>query len=249
MGSVARVVVDLQAQLVNTSCVADSVGGVGPEAIEQRFAENLIQMREQLGFSQADLVRRLREAGWTGLHQTTISRIEKGERPVRLGEARAIAQLLGTTTERMLLPTQHTLRAMYLHRGRDRVMQALDRVTSASHEFYRDLRSLGLLAGEYLQEGFKPVDISTLTNTSLKPVSVEDELAMALYIVETADPAQAVARGGGRWQIELEQNSGLTETPASEIALQTLSKALHRVDPLTSPYWTPQPEDPGESTS
>lgn len=51
--------------------------------------------------SQAELVHRLREQGWTNVHPTTISRIENGERPVRLNEAIRIASILKTTPEEM----------------------------------------------------------------------------------------------------------------------------------------------------
>lgn len=52
--------------------------------------------------SQAELVQRLRDRGWVNVHPTTISRIEKGERPVRLSEATRIAQVLGQDLYRMM---------------------------------------------------------------------------------------------------------------------------------------------------
>jgi hypothetical protein len=47
----------------------------------------------------------MNEDGWSAFHQTTVSRIEKGERPVRLGEARGIAQALGRYVGEMILPS------------------------------------------------------------------------------------------------------------------------------------------------
>lgn len=72
-----------------------------PPSPEQRFAENLRAMREALGWNQSELARRLGEAGLDGFHQTTISRVEKGERPIRLGEATVVAQVLGVPVERL----------------------------------------------------------------------------------------------------------------------------------------------------
>lgn len=76
----------------------------GPEIVDAHFATNMERQREAAGFSRADLVRRLREdANWGTVHQTTITRIEKGERPVRLGEAFAIARALGVSFEHLVL--------------------------------------------------------------------------------------------------------------------------------------------------
>ncbi|OAV78100.1 hypothetical protein AYO52_13635 [Dietzia sp. 111N12-1] len=44
----------------------------------------------------------MKERGFDAFHQTTISRVEKGERPVRLGEAVAFADIFGRPLESML---------------------------------------------------------------------------------------------------------------------------------------------------
>lgn len=76
-----------------------------PEVLEEaRFAASVQRLREQAGISQTALARQMSEAGWSGFHQTTISRIEKGVRPVRLGEARALARLLGSSVPTMYSP-------------------------------------------------------------------------------------------------------------------------------------------------
>jgi transcriptional regulator with XRE-family HTH domain len=71
---------------------------------EANFIKNMQILREQRDWSQGELARRMQAEGWTSFHQTTVSRIEKGERPVRLGEARGIAKVLGTITSQMILP-------------------------------------------------------------------------------------------------------------------------------------------------
>lgn len=72
-----------------------------PPGPEERFAANLKRMRESHGWNQSELARRLTDAGLEGFHQTTVSRIEKGDRPVRLGEATVIAQALRVPVESM----------------------------------------------------------------------------------------------------------------------------------------------------
>lgn len=70
---------------------------------EANFIRNMQLLREQNGWSQGEFAKRMQEAGWPSFHQTTVSRIEQGNRPVRLGEARGIAKVLGTITSQMIL--------------------------------------------------------------------------------------------------------------------------------------------------
>jgi transcriptional regulator with XRE-family HTH domain len=79
---------------------------VGPGADEEaRFIAAVKRIREKRGWSQGELAKRMAESGWEAFHQTTISRIEKGERPVRLGEARGLASVLETRVDNMIMPT------------------------------------------------------------------------------------------------------------------------------------------------
>lgn len=83
---------------------------------EANFIAAVKRIREELGWSQGELAKRMSDSGWDGFHQTTISRIEKGERPVRLGEARGLAKVLGAWTGQMILPPDEgkTLRDLEL---------------------------------------------------------------------------------------------------------------------------------------
>lgn len=67
----------------------------GTAGTEPNFAENVRFYREKMGWSQTEFANRLQRAGLENFHQTTVSRLEKGERPIRLGEARVIAAVLG----------------------------------------------------------------------------------------------------------------------------------------------------------
>ncbi|MBO0596470.1 helix-turn-helix transcriptional regulator [Nesterenkonia sp. E16_7] len=69
---------------------------------ELRFREALNSLRREQDMSQGELARRMVEEGWEQFNQATVSRIEKGTRPVRLGEARALARVLGTEVGYML---------------------------------------------------------------------------------------------------------------------------------------------------
>ncbi|WP_341392616.1 helix-turn-helix transcriptional regulator [Arthrobacter sp. G119Y2] len=74
-----------------------------PGSEDIRFAASVKRRREALGWSQGELARLLKGAGLSGFHQTTISRIEKCERLVRLGEAKVIADTLQTRLDVMFL--------------------------------------------------------------------------------------------------------------------------------------------------
>lgn len=77
--------------------LCDIVGGMSDDlekATDLNFAANLRARREAAGISKAEFVRRLADLGWSSAHQTTLTRIEDGERPARLGEARLIARAL-----------------------------------------------------------------------------------------------------------------------------------------------------------
>lgn len=83
-------------------------------AADERFAANVKALREERGWSQGELASRLRDAGLESFHPTTVVRMEKGERLVRLGEARVIADVLGTLVGVMVAPGREGLVAQSL---------------------------------------------------------------------------------------------------------------------------------------
>lgn len=68
---------------------------------EMRFAANMQRLREDRGWSQGELARRMVGEGWETYSQMTVSRTEKLERPIRLSEAAAIARLFGVSLPAM----------------------------------------------------------------------------------------------------------------------------------------------------
>ena len=102
---------------------------------EERFVASMKRLREENGWSQGEMARRMTDAGWPGFHQTTISRLEKGERPVRLGEARGIAQVLGTLVGQMILPTEESESLRNLELEWQRLKNARSSLREAIHDF------------------------------------------------------------------------------------------------------------------
>src|SRR5699024_12296747 len=63
-------------------------------------------MGEERGWTQAELAKRMTDSGWSGMYQMTIGRMEKGVRPIRIGEARGLAKVFGVTVGMMIAPPE-----------------------------------------------------------------------------------------------------------------------------------------------
>ena len=75
----------------------DSMKDADTEA--QEMGARVARLRNDMGWSQGALARSLAAAGFKGAHQTTVSRIEKGERAVTLHEAYIIAEVFGISLD------------------------------------------------------------------------------------------------------------------------------------------------------
>lgn len=115
---------------------------------EQQFARNLAQRRDELGMSQSELARRMVEAGWESYSQMTVSRTEKGERPIRLGEARALARVLRSNLNDMIseTPGEATVRQA------EEVADALDRSIVAIAHAIASWRTASDAANAFLED-------------------------------------------------------------------------------------------------
>lgn len=73
---------------------------------EANFIRRMAELRAKADMSQSELARRMTERGFDTYSQTTVSRTEKGERPIRLGEARVLAEILGSSVAMMVQDTE-----------------------------------------------------------------------------------------------------------------------------------------------
>lgn len=83
----------------------EAVTGPGSED-EEAFRLSMKRMREERGWTQAELAKRMTDSGWSGMYQMTIGRMEKGVRPIRIGEARGLAKVFGVTVGMMIAPPE-----------------------------------------------------------------------------------------------------------------------------------------------
>jgi transcriptional regulator with XRE-family HTH domain len=77
---------------------------------------NIRTLREAADLSQADLAQRLTEAGVPGVYQTTVSKIESGERSLRFSEGVEIAYILKVAPRDLHAPPDpHSHNGRVLH--------------------------------------------------------------------------------------------------------------------------------------
>ena len=80
------------------------------------FRYQLAEARKARGFSQAQLAKRLTEIGYK-MHETSIARIESGERRVSLDDAMAISLALGCQLAQLVAPPDATARVEITERA------------------------------------------------------------------------------------------------------------------------------------
>ena len=98
---------------------------------DERFAANLREQRELKKMSQGELARRMVERGFP-YYQQTVRRVEDGRRKVSVGEAAALASILGTTVERLTWPGQAATDAALLDMYIDRAFTAKRRIARST---------------------------------------------------------------------------------------------------------------------
>lgn len=151
-----------------------------PERDDKRFVRNMVAFREAHGMSQKELVEKLREQGWTSVYQNTISRIERGERPVRYGEALAIARVFGEPVEKFTLAPEQSSLAISLSMARQRYIKAAVAMAAQREETDTARSELRRWVREAREAGVEPTELPDDDGMLLIPVTVEDELALAL---------------------------------------------------------------------
>ncbi|WP_368681895.1 helix-turn-helix domain-containing protein [Mycobacterium intracellulare] len=110
------------------------------ESWEHRFGEALRRWRQERGWSQEDVAERLRRQGFE-MHQTTVAKIERGARPLRIAEAAALVEvfelpaiaILGITetADRTSIPD---VRRRELDEARKRLDQSRDNLHNVAQQ-------------------------------------------------------------------------------------------------------------------
>ena len=85
--------------------------------VSQVFAQRLREERARAGLTQSELATRISDVLGTVVYGSGITRVEKGERAVKLEEAVAMAQVLGVELSSMLVGSSELERVLAEHRA------------------------------------------------------------------------------------------------------------------------------------
>lgn len=109
------------------------------------FIQSMREVRTSEGLSQVKLAARVSEILGRTLDGTAITRIEKGQRPLQLDEASAIAKALGMTLFSMI-PSEHSVEEQIelLEQEEAETQAGLDRLDEQRHEVRTSLTVLEL---------------------------------------------------------------------------------------------------------
>lgn len=102
-----------------------------------RFRERVARERTKRKWSQAEVATRLKAMGIDNMHNTTVAKIEAGERDIKLDEAAALAELYGISLDALLGRTSRTQRSLTYA-----LSALLDAVFTSHTELKRNARAL-----------------------------------------------------------------------------------------------------------
>ena len=118
--------------MTDTEPSATAEGGpppMPPGVADEQFAVRLREERERRHWSQADIARIMAGRGWRW-HTQTVQKIEAGHRKVPVGEAKALAEIFGTTVDRLTWPGQAASAAALLDQVTGRAENAWEQIAS-----------------------------------------------------------------------------------------------------------------------
>ncbi|TCJ23541.1 XRE family transcriptional regulator [Microbacterium sp. PI-1] len=119
---------------------------------DEQIGKNLVELRGDL--SQKDLADAMRKRGfrWS---QATVWGVEKGERPLRLTEAEAVAEVLGESVN-MLVASGEGFDLTMLFRA---VRDPLDEIEALTAEAFREQKNMAMLAAHLLDDEMRRLSL------------------------------------------------------------------------------------------
>jgi len=159
---------------------------------ERWFGENMRAARELQEMSQTALAKKMAKVGFSNFHQSTVARIEAGDRPVRLSEGLELSLILGTPLGSLTWPPARFSR---LNRFLHAVQNARDRYASLEELTQDFLNSVEMLA-RFVRDVEKLVDDGELGEDDLPP-DFDVDLLQARQLVSST-PEDAIVQGRAR---------------------------------------------------
>lgn len=154
---------------------------------DERFAGNVRERRERVKMSQADLAEAMAAGGFRWYPQT-VHRVETGARKVSVGEAKALAEILGTTVDRLTWPGQEASAAGLLMEHTARAEQARQQIAEEAYALRHNQRQLELTVARVEQAGyFGSAEIRRLADAARKAMELSADAAVAEGFREHAE--------------------------------------------------------------
>jgi len=163
--------------------------------------------------SQTALAKKMAAAGFSNFHQSTVGRIEAGERPVRLSEGQELSLILGIPLGFLTWPPARLNR---LNKFLYAVQNARERYVSLEELTQDFLNSVEMLA-QFLPDIEKLLDNGELGEEDLPP-NFDMDLQQARQLVSST-PEDAVLQGRAR---------GPSEPKAPRVAPRTFDRAAEQ---------------------
>lgn len=200
------------------SSAASTPGGVADE----RFAVRLREERERKHWSQADVARFMTERGWSWPPQT-VQRIEAGHRKVSVGEAKALAEIIGTTVDRLTWPGKEASAAGLLTMFTVRAEQAWQQVATWTSTLLHAQRQLTSTLSSVERDGYFRSD-------EIRRIADEARYAIKLSPEEAVAEARRDKDGGGRRRGPRRIGRGMPASPPRGVS----GRIRHLVWPMIS---------------
>lgn len=157
--------------------MSDESDGVGLAEVEQNFATNVREYREQLGLSQEELAQRMAERGF-GFTQATVWKIEQGKRAVRIAEAVALMDALGLPSWMNLTRSPHAFRRdAQLQAAHRRAGAAFAAIKDAAADFLRAQDEVAVVAHEAREAGVAVNSLDLLARELAERAVIEARIA------------------------------------------------------------------------
>lgn len=160
---------------------------------DERFAANIREHRELAGKSQNWLAEQMAARGFNYYPQT-VHRIESGTRKVSVGEAKAIAEILGSTVDRLTWPGRAASAASLLGTYTARAHSAWDQVAEWTAALEHAKAQLALTLSEAEAAGYHgSAEIARLAAAAREARGLDAGEAVAAGLREYRQPGEEAA--------------------------------------------------------